>query len=376
MAFPTNVSQQTTTSASLAFQLITFYEKVGLERLLPRLRYAQFAEKKPLPKGSGQTVQWYRFRVRASVKTNLTEMQVPSLSTLSADTLTATLFQRGAYVALSDLITMTAINPLLKTAAAQMGEEAARSVDTYVRDVISPHILNFSTQSAVNFDQIYGDTAPTTGKLMKIWSGFSQDGTTAGWRQGFPVLHNKARIVQSANLPNTIGSCALSVLQVMHAAQWLRSNDAMPFDDGKFVGIIHPDVSHQLFTNVSWKSWHQYTTPEAMFRGEIGEIGGVRFVETTDAPKTFLSADKMGDTSTAAVSGSAYFTTIFGKHAYGMTEIDGGFKVYVNEAGSAGAADPLHQINTVGWKVTLGVAVLNKSAGVHVISNSVDTFGC
>jgi N4-gp56 family major capsid protein len=360
---------QTTTSAALAHVLITYYEKKGLERLLPRLRYAQFADKKSLPKKSGQTIQWYRFAVRAAVTTNLAEMNVPTRGNLSSVTITATLIQRGGYVALSDLVSMTAIDPIIEDAASLMGEEAARSIDRYIRDIVT---INVSHDVQAKSSVTHGAaTYRTSGGGQRIWSGIATAGTTASFTPGFPMLQNKARVLQSA-LIASLTTCGITVRTIQHASTWLRANNAMPFDDGKYVGIIHPDNVFAISTAAGWKSWQVYTTPEAMYRGEIGEIWGVRFVESTDAPKVAISGDGM----TAALCGWLYGTLIVGKHAYGLTEIDGGFKVYVNEAGSAGAADPLHQINTIAWKATLAARVLNKCAGVVVLSNSTTAVGC
>ena len=55
-----------------------------------------------------------------------------------------------------------------------------------------------------------------------------------------------------------------------------------------------------------------------MYKGEIGQVGGVRFVESSDAPAYALSGDTL-DTS----SGTVYGTFVFGKHAYGVTQLSG-----------------------------------------------------
>ena len=369
MAWPSDVTMQTTTSAALAHALVTYYEKRGLERLLPRLRFAQFADKKSLPKKSGQTVQWYRYRVRQPVRSNLTQMTVPTRSNVSSDVVTASLIQRGNYVALSDLADMTMIDPTLENMSALMGEEAARSWDDYIKVTVTGQVTANANPSSVTYaPAATGLMRTSTGLAARIWTGVSTAGTTGTWRDGFPLLHNKVRLAQSSTVVSIAGS-AMSVKTILHAAFFLRANNAMTMDDGKFVGIIHPANSYQLTISPAWKSWHQYTTPEAMYRGEIGEIGGVRFVESTDAPNFALSGDTL-----STGSGTMYLTPIFGKHAYGLTEPDGGFKVYTTPAGGPG--DPIHQINTIGWKFTGAARLLNKSSGVLVVTTSTAALGC
>jgi N4-gp56 family major capsid protein len=371
MAFPSDVTMQSSTSAAIAAtNVVTYYEKVGLERLLPRLRYVQAGDKKPLPKRSGRTVQWYRFRVRAAVTTNLTEMTVPSRGTISADSISATLIQRGGYVAFSDMVSLTAIDPMVEDAAALMGEEAARSIDRYVRDKVT---FNVSHDVQAKSSVVHGAaTYRTSGAGQRVWSGITPY-TGGTWEAAFPMLHNKLRILQSA-LVSSFAASALTLRTIQHAAAFLESNNADTFSDGKFLGIIHPDNKYSIMTAAGFKTWNSYTTPELMYKGEIGEIANTRFLMSSDAPKILLSGDTSGETATT--SGWIYGTLIVGAGAYAVTEVDGGFKVFVNEAGSAGAADPIQQINTAGWKWTGVARVLNKSAGVCVLSTNTTSLGC
>jgi N4-gp56 family major capsid protein len=69
---------QRTSGAGLSTLIVTYYEKVGLERMLPKLRFYEFGDKKPLPAQSGKTVQWYRFATQSAVTTNMTELTVPA----------------------------------------------------------------------------------------------------------------------------------------------------------------------------------------------------------------------------------------------------------------------------------------------------------
>ena len=88
-----------------------------------------------------------------------------------------------------------------------------------------------------------------------------------------------------------------------------------------------------------WIDAHKYANPTNLYEGEIGEIAGVRFVQTTEA--------KVYENSNGAI----FSTLIFGEGAYGVTEISGGgLQTIVKQKGSAGTADPLDQRSSVGWK--------------------------
>ena len=66
------------------------------------------------------------------------------------------------------------------------------------------------------------------------------------------------------------------------AVRALKKQNA-PKIDGWYVGIIHPDIAYDLTEDEEWKDWHRYTKPENAYQNEIGEIGGVRFLESTVA---------------------------------------------------------------------------------------------
>ena len=358
------MADQQTGHAALAALIVTYYEKIGLERLLPKLRFYQFADKKPLPPSSGKTIQWYRFRTQTAVTSNMTELTVPTQVYLSADTISATLVQRGAYARISDMIIMTAIDPILQDAATLMGEKAARTVDTFIRDNLGFMVADHAARSSMTANRIAQMAA--TGATARLWT---VDGSQVTG-DGFPLLQNNTRVAQSG-LVAALTTSSLTVKNCQHAAMYLRNRDVDPMDDGLYVGIIHPIAAYDIMSSSGWKGWQKYSSPELMYKGEIGQVGGIRFVESSDAPAYTLSGDNL-----LTNSGTVYGTFVFGKHAYGVTDITGkankqkGYSLYVKPAGSAGTADPVDQTSTVGFKMTMAAKILNKSAGVVIVSNS------
>lgn len=53
--------------------------------------------------------------------------------------------------------------------------------------------------------------------------------------------------------------------------------------DGAYVAIVHPYVAYDLMRSADWIDVHKYADPESLFTGELGKLGGVRFVESTEA---------------------------------------------------------------------------------------------
>ena len=150
-------------------------------------------------------------------------------------------------------------------------------------------------------------------------------------------------------------TCQLTVDVVNQVVAKLRAQNA-PTIGGKYVAIIHPYVAYDLMTDPAWQDAHKYCKPENMYEGEIGEIGGVRFVQTTEA--------KIYD-------GGVFGSLFFGEGAYGVTEITGGgLETIVKQKGSAGTADPLDQRSSVGWKAIKTAELLIPNYLVRVESKS------
>jgi len=125
------------------------------------------------------------------------------------------------------------------------------------------------------------------------------------------------------------------------AAMILKRQNA-PTIDGSYVASIHPDVAYDIMNDEGWIDVHKYMDATKIFDGELGKIGNVRFVESTEA-KIFMG-EGSGDAN-------VYATMVVGKGAYATTDIEGGgLKHIVKPLGSAGSADPLDQRATVGWK--------------------------
>jgi N4-gp56 family major capsid protein len=123
---------------------------------------------------------------------------------------------------------------------------------------------------------------------------------------------SESEITSRSNLKK---GARLTVKQVYKAAAELKAMNA-PKIDGYYVGIIHPYVAYDLMQEAGnqWMEVQKYATPENMLNGEIGCLGGVRFVESTEA--------KIWEEGS---NGAAVFATlVIGADAYGVTSVNGG----------------------------------------------------
>jgi hypothetical protein len=164
------------------------------------------------------------------------------------------------------------------------------------------------------------------------------------------------------------GTDILTVTEIRKAVRTLKKNHANPFTSGPdgaarrphFICICSPDATYDLQSDSLWQDVSKYSNAEQIYSGEIGRLFGVVFVEASNAP-TLAAA--------GASSADLQQTIVFGEEAYGVVDINGSSAIHsiVKPKGSAGSADPLDQISTVGAKIdAFTVKILNDAWIVRI----------
>lgn len=306
------------TSGSISNLIMSYYDRLLLERLTANLVMYQFAEKKPLPKNSGLTITWNRY-TNMSAASALTEGTVPAQTVTSTTKVSATIEQYGAYAQPSDLLQMTAIDNQIESLVDLFAYQSALTIDTRVRNAL------LGTSSV-----------PSGSKLpLQYW----HSGTSSGY---------------VGTLSSILPAMAMDTNNLREAAFNLRRLNVRPYEDGCYVAVAHPNTIKDIEADTNWQTWNHYIAKETMWKGEVGKIYGIRIVESTNMYST---------TSGAGASTTAMFTPVFGKGCYAVTELDGGVKTFVKTPGANDTSNPIDQYSTVGWKVNFAVQVLNTSAG-------------
>ena len=150
----------------------------------------------------------------------------------------------------------------------------------------------------------------------------------------------------------------LSTRELRKAVRKLKKAHAQTFG-GYYIAIVGPDTFYDLQDDETFVAVARYQDKEAVYTGEIGRLFGCRIVETTEA-KIFEGAGADGADVASII--------VLGQYAYGYTSFKGAKpRVIVKPAGSAGTADPLEQISTVGWKMDgFGVKLLQPEYAVRI----------
>ena len=86
--------------------------------------------------------------------------------------------------------------------------------------------------------------------------------------------------------------------------------------DGDYVAIVHPYVAYDLMRQEEWIDAHKYADPDKLYNGEIGKLGGVRFVESSEA--------KIWNDDSTPEGLAVFSTLVLGAHAYAKTAVTGG----------------------------------------------------
>lgn len=325
-----------TASSGIAGQLQKHYDPKLLLHAKQELRLNEFGKKPtPLPKKAGsKQIAWQRRVVGAAnnVQTLVEGTPIAVFTELTYEEVTATLVQYGEASRFTDVSEWVALNQLLKDGIALMGEDCALKADEITRVVI-----------------IAGVTA-------------------AGQKRYGSGLADFTALSAA-----TQAQGKMTATDALNAATRLKINRA-PKIGGYYIGVIPPQVSRDMMDDGDWLESAKYSDVEKLYKGELGRIHGVRFVEATnphiedEAEGTYDIVDDNGD-------GLIYATIITGADAYGVANLtgQGPEKPQIIIVNTPDSANPLNQFVTAGWKAFYTAKVLNENFMVVLRSKSTFT---
>jgi N4-gp56 family major capsid protein len=297
-----------TTTLSPVMQI--YYDKRLLKRAEKELVYKQIGRVGTIPNGEGKTIYWTRYTNMPAQSSALTEGTDPTARGISAVTVSAVLAQYGDLTQVTDVLSLTAFDNVISSAVELLGYQAGLTVDTVVRDVV----------------------ASTTNVLYA--SGV-------------------------ANRTSISATDILQIADVRKAVRTLRAANAMPHSKagGKFVAVVHPNVEYDLQGDDSWVNASQYTEKGVgrIWQGETGEMYGVKFLRSSNAPVL---------TNSGSAGTEVYQTLIFGEEAFGVSDLQNIRTIVHNPSKNSS----LELYADVGWKTSFATAILNNDYMVSIES--------
>jgi N4-gp56 family major capsid protein len=318
MALDSALTKTTTTSQAIKNR---YYDELFLRQADKKLVHKQLGQlNRKVPQGEGgygsQVLYWTKWVNFPLISSGTGEGVPTSALTFSAVNVTGSTAQYDNAVSISDIMAYASFGDVMKAAVERLGYNAGLSIDTIVRNVISTAMTQQSASAVA-----YWSAVPAGANLL--------------------------------------------VAEIRKASRTLQANDAMEIDDN-WVAVVHPHAIYDLqgdTTTGGWIEANKYTDGrDGLLTGEVGKLYGVRFLQTSNA----YTRGSSYDTGSAVVSSTTiYVTSIFGKDAFGVSELQS-LRTYVKPFGSGGTGDPTDKIATAGWKTLFGANTLNSAFAVNI----------
>lgn len=383
-----NTTDSNTSGNDLSAEMKTFYSDYLIDIATPNLVHDQFGQKHPIPKNRGKTIEFRKYTQLPKLLTPLQEGVTPDGQPLNVTTITSTVKQYGGWIQLPDMLLLTAIDNNMVQATELLGDQAGRTLDTVTREV-----LNAGT-NVIYAPIVSGDTVtPVSARHL----------LTANAKLTVDLIKQSVRFLKTQLAKPIEGGYYVAIIHpdvaydLMKDPEWMEAHkyaapeELFTGEIGRIAGVRFVETTEakifhapnlkgetRTLTVASWTAASKTVsiddalsdTEAAVLAGRkviidgalytiksatAGAAGSASFVVNEDAPADNAPAD--GDIIYPGEAGAqgrdVYSTLILGANAYGVTEVTGGgLEVIVKQLGSAGAADPLNQRASVGWKAT------------------------
>lgn len=209
------------------------YSQEILHAAQPVLRFAQFVEvKEELGRQPGNAINFLRYGdvEGSAVLTEGTDMVTDALS---SSLIPITVGERGKALQCSELLLNTSFDDIMATMTRKLGEHYARALDAEIRNALR-----------------------ATPNLIRV----------------------NARATRAAFVSTDLFNMDV----IRRGAEILATNKAPKFDGDYYICFVHPHQAAYVRRDAEWQQVTQYGDPQRAFRGEIGRIEDVRFIETTN----------------------------------------------------------------------------------------------
>jgi len=294
------------TTATLTNEMQTFYESTFLARAENMRVYEEGAQKKTHQANSGKLIYFTRYSPLATVTTPLTEGANPSEVDITGATVSATLAEYGSMAKISKLLSLTSIDRNAKEKIELFGQNMGETFDELTRDAL-----------------VSGGTS---------------------------LLGGSATTVSDVAASDT-----LSANEIRRVVNKLEIAKAMRYSDGFYMGKVVPQTKYNLIADSTWVNAKTYSDVKDLYKGEIGELYGVRFLLGTNAK-----------TSTQG-SVTTYYNIFHGKEAFGCVDLSGDKpRLFVKMPNENDTSNPADRYSTIAWAGSWTCVALNANWIQHL----------
>lgn len=287
----------------LTQEMMTYYEKVFLERAKVQLVNEQGLQKRTHPKNSGKTINFTRQEPITIATTALSEASNPSPSVITASTVAATLAEYGFATTHSRLLSLT-------------------SIDVGMKEVIE------------SFGQGMGETINALA--------------------GLELSSGTARFTNGHNVSNATTGDILCASECVYTVQALELARALPYPDGYYLGKTTIQSKPNLLTDSTWINSKTYSDVKDLYRGEMGELYQIRWLLNGQ------TSSGNGDSGDAACTSVLYYSYVHGREAAGAVKLEGDMpKLYITSGADSG--NIANRLTYIAWAGSYVAKILNSS---------------
>lgn len=306
------------TVANLPPAVREYYDRLLLMTAYPMLVHTRFAQRRILPKKSGDQIVFRRYQRLGTVPVPLQDGITPPGASLSVTDIKAQVDFYGNYVTITNQVEYTVEDRVLNESARLLAQNMAQTMDEVTRDVLATISTVVSCANGAN-----GNT---------------------------PTELTKADI-DSAVL-TLLGNDAEMISEVIDGSNKFGTTPIRP----AFFGYMDTALLDDLEACANFVPESAYGQSQRVLEGEWGATGNVRWLYTS-----------VGYVSSS--SPAVYNNFIIGKECYGVVHLGSeSGEFYIEPLGSAGAADPLHQRGSVGWSHPFVARILNDAFGCNLLA--------
>lgn len=285
--------------------------------------HSRWATTRSLSKRTGKNIILRRYALLAIAGAALTEGEPPTGKTLSNTDFSATLQQNGDFCALSDFVQFTQADETLNVAVDRLGRQMSYTMDAINRDV-----------AVAGTGNVVYSNGTTRAGLNTIVDGNDMD-----------------RFIRSLQR-----SGARMMMKGYGSQQGEGTHPVMP----AYPCVIDQDTYADIQNLSGFRSAELYKNSSMTFADEVGRYKNLAFFVAPD-PDSLGAGAKVFNSSGASsslvdnTSGTAdvHVMLAFAEEGFTIVPLDGeSAGSIMKKVGSAGTADPLEQVGTVGWKAT------------------------
>lgn len=298
----TGTDANTSVSTSLNQEIMTYYERVFLERAEYAWVLEQGAQKRTHPVNSGRTVNFTRYNPLTIITDPLGESSNPITCPINASTVAMTLSEFGLTTTHARLQTLVSIDSGMKEKVELVGQQMGETLNRLVRNEL-------------------------------------QNGT---------AYYGNDHAVTSIAAGDTLDACDIRLM-----VRRLEINKAIPYKDGMFIGKTDPYSKHNLLGDSAWLNAKTYSDVKDLYKGEMGELYQVRWLLNKDVSSGTEAA------GTAASTVVRFYTYVHGDHAFGVYDLATDKpKLYIlpNQVDSG---SPTGRVSYISWAGSFATKLLN-----------------